>query len=84
MGDISPRWLNPEQAAVYVGKRVDELPRLVRAGKLPRPSYHFGPKSARYDRLALDALFAGRARSAANDQEAVVAGAIQDILQGRR
>jgi len=59
MTDIAPRWLKPDQAAAYIGRHRDELPRLVRAGKIPRPSYHFGPRSPRYDRLALDALFSG-------------------------
>lgn len=63
MSEISPRWLNPEQAAQYVGRRVDELPRLVKAGKMPKPSYHFGPRSARYDRDALDAMFTGASAS---------------------
>ena len=70
MPDIQPRWLSPEQAASYVGRRVDELPRLVKAGKLPRPSFHFGPRSARYDRLAIDAVFEGRAASRDVDQVA--------------
>jgi hypothetical protein len=54
-----PRWLNPTQLAEYIGSRVDHLPRLLRTGKLPRPSYHLGPKSPRYDRLAIDEAFSG-------------------------
>jgi hypothetical protein len=59
MTDIIQRWLKPDQAAAYIGRHRDELPRLVRSGKLPKPSYHFGPRSPRYDRLALDAIFSG-------------------------
>jgi hypothetical protein len=54
-----PRWLNPSQTAEYIGSRVDHLPRLLRTGKLPTPSYHLGPKSPRYDRLAIDEAFSG-------------------------
>jgi hypothetical protein len=31
--------------------------RLQRSGKLPEPSMHLGPKSPRWDRYAVDALF---------------------------
>ena len=51
------RWLNRDQAAEYVGKNKRHLARLIKLGKLPAPSYHFGPKSPRWDRHALDALF---------------------------
>src|SRR5205823_5938637 len=72
---FTPRWLNASQTATYVGERQDRLPRLVRAGKLPTPSYHFGPRSPRWDRLELDALFLGSAASAQSievlEQEAV-------------
>ena len=77
MSDFQPRWLNPEQAAAYIGRRVDELPRLLRAGKLPQPSYHFGPRSPRYDRQALDALFTGARPS--DDLDKVEADAVAAI-----
>jgi hypothetical protein len=76
MADLPTRWLNPEAAASYVGRRVDELPRLVRRKLLPKPSYHFGPRSPRYDRLALDAMFGGEPASPSIEQieqEAVAA-----------
>jgi hypothetical protein len=75
------RWLDREAAAGYVSVRVDELPRLVRAGKLPPPSLHLGPRKPRWDRLALDACFAGGVAS--TDPEVAVAGLVQDILAGR-
>ena len=59
----APRWLDREACAAYVSVRVDELPRLVRRGKLPAPSYHLGPRCPRWDRLALDARFSGGAAS---------------------
>jgi hypothetical protein len=55
--DEGKRWLKAEDAATYVGVRVDQMRRLVRAGKVPAPSYSLGPKSPRWDRLALDAVF---------------------------
>lgn len=54
------RWLSPADCAAYIGKPKSSLQRLVVAGKLPRPSYHFGPKSPRWDREAIDSLLAGR------------------------
>jgi hypothetical protein len=63
MSDLQPRWLSPEQAAAYIGERVDRLPRLVRSGKMPKPSLHLGPRTPRYDRLALDELFGAAAAS---------------------
>jgi hypothetical protein len=54
-----PRWLNPDSAAAYIGVRVERLRPLVKAGKLPAPSYHLGPNQPRFDRLALDRAFEG-------------------------
>jgi hypothetical protein len=48
------RWLSPASAADYLDVRVDALPRLVRAGRVPAPDYSLGPRSPRYDREALD------------------------------
>lgn len=59
----APRWLDREACAAYVSVRVDELPRLVKRGLLPSPSYHLGPRCPRWDRLALDARFTGSAAS---------------------
>lgn len=63
MGETA-RWLDREAAANYLSVRVDELPRLVRAGKLPQPSLHFGPKTPRWDRQELDNMLGGSAASA--------------------
>jgi hypothetical protein len=68
------RWLDREACAAYVSVRVDELPRLVKRGLLPAPSYHLGPRCPRWDRLALDARFSESAASQSHDlavQEAV-------------
>lgn len=54
------RWLSPESAAEYLDVRVDALPRLVRAGRVPAPDYSLGPRSSRYDREALDKAMGGK------------------------
>ncbi len=48
------RWLTPDAAAAYIGVRVHQLPKLVKAGKVPEPSLHLGTRSPRYDRDELD------------------------------
>lgn len=75
------RWLDPEATAQYISVRVDQLPRLRRAGKIPAPSYHFGPRSPRYDKTALDALFEGG--SAAPDIDRATEEAVNAILAGK-
>ena len=57
------RWLDPEATARYISVRVDALPRLVRQGRIPQPDYTLGPRSPRWDRLALDAQFEGGSAS---------------------
>lgn len=64
-GRAEPRWLDREALARHICRRVDELPRLLRAGKLPPPSYHFGPRSPLWDREAVDAMIAGAAPAVA-------------------
>jgi hypothetical protein len=76
-----PRWLDAEAAAAYISVRVDELPRLRRAGKLPAPSCHLGPRKPRYDRLQLDAMFGGG--TASTDVDSAVEGLLNDIAKGR-
>ena len=55
------RWLSRRAAAEYLSMEVDHLKRHVKAGRLPKPSFHLGPKTPRWDREALDA---GRYRAA--------------------
>ena len=54
---ITIRWLDRNTLADYIQVRVSELPRLGRRGLLPDPSYHLGPRSPRWDKNAVDALF---------------------------
>lgn len=75
------RWLDREALAAHISARVDELPRLLRAGKLPRPSYHLGPRSPRWWSGDVDALF-GRALASAPTGAANLAKAI--IEEARR
>jgi hypothetical protein len=59
LSGLEPRWLDPDTAAAYIRVRVERLRPMVKAGKLPPPSYHLGPNQPRYDRLALDRVFSG-------------------------
>jgi hypothetical protein len=53
------RWLDREAAARHIRVKEAALAGLVRDGLIPAPSYRLGPKSPRWDRLALDAAFEG-------------------------
>lgn len=75
------RWLGLAEAAAYLSVRADRLMPLVRAGRLPPPSYALGSRQPRWDRLALDARFAGGAASTDADQ--AVAAAADAIAAGR-
>lgn len=77
-----PRWMNPEQTARYISVRIDALSRLVRQGRIPQPNYALGPRSPRWDRLALDAAFEGGSAST-NIDELVKAGVAKILQTGR-
>ena len=72
------RWLDAEATARYICVRVDALPRLVRLGRIPKPDYSMGPRSPRWDRLAIDAQFLGTA--APSGHEELVRAGVQKIL----
>ncbi|HTU54961.1 MAG TPA: hypothetical protein VMF62_13420 [Acetobacteraceae bacterium] len=82
MPDAAPRWLDRDAAAAYVSVPPHHLPRLVRAGKIPPPSLHLGPRSPRYDRLALDAALGVSAASA--DHERAIQEAINEVSKRGR
>ena len=82
MAEEAARWLDREALAAYISVRVDEVQRLLRAGKLPTPSYHLGPKSPRWDRLAVDACFEGRAGPSAESAEVAVQALVEKIRRG--
>lgn len=68
MSDTVSRWLSPSEAAAYLTIRVDALPRYVKSGKIPAPSYALGTRTPKYDREALDRVFGKKAAYADPDQ----------------
>ena len=82
MTAAEPRWLDPEATAAYISVRIDALGRLVRQRRIPAPDYTLGPRSPRWDRLALDAVFDGG--TASTDPRMASQASVQKILaQGR-
>lgn len=79
---FSPRWLDREALAAHICVRVDELPRLMRAGKLPAPSTHLGPRSPRWWSADVDARF-GRAVASPPRGAAGLAQAIEAQARSR-
>lgn len=53
------RWLSPEAAADYLDVRVDALPRLVRAGRIPGPHPPKGTNRV-WDREEIDRCLSGK------------------------
>lgn len=82
MAEDPARWMDREALAAYVSVRVDYIPRPVKAGKLPAPSLHLGPKSPRWDRYAVDACFEGEARSASRSVDEAVQALVEKIERG--
>jgi predicted DNA-binding transcriptional regulator AlpA len=81
VGEDLKRFLPPEDVAERIGVRVDQIPRLLKAGKLPKPSFHLGPRKPRYDRIAIDALFTGNKEP---DEQAGDAAIVQSIIDRAR
>ena len=77
----APRWLDRNALATYISVRVDEIPRFVRAGKIPQPSYQLGPKSPRWWSGAIDEPF-GMAPTPAPGRGA--AGLAEAVLKAGR
>jgi hypothetical protein len=84
LSGLEPRWLDPDTAAAYIRVRVERLRPMVKAGKLPPPSYHLGPNQPRYDRLALDKVFEGEVTADAYNPSAIVQSAIDRIIEKGR
>ena len=76
-----PRWLDRNALATYISVRVEEIPRFVRAGKIPQLSYQLGPKSPRWWSAAIDEAF-GMAPTPTPGKEA--AGLAEAILKAGR
>jgi hypothetical protein len=73
------RWLTRDEVAAYIKKRVDYLPRLQKAGKLPKPSYLFGPKSPLWDRHLIDLALSG---NVSTEVDGIVEGIADEIRAG--
>lgn len=67
------RWLSPASAADYLDVRADYLPRLVKQGRIPAPDYTLGPRTPRYDRLALDKVMGGEPMEGTQDPDKALA-----------
>lgn len=76
-----PRWLDRNALATYISLRVDEIPRFVRAGKIPQPSYQLGPKSPWWWSAAVDEAF-GMAPTPGLEIEEAAAKLVAKILAG--
>jgi hypothetical protein len=76
-------WLDRDALAEHISKPVHLLARMVRAGKLPAPSYHFGPRSPVWWAPDVDAMI-GRAVPSAPKGAAGLAQAIHAQAQARR
>lgn len=78
------RWMDREALARHISVRVDYVARLVKAGKLPRPSYHLGPKCPRWDRQAVDSFFENGLASppTRGGHDELVQAAVEGILRG--
>lgn len=76
-----PRWLDAHEAAQHVGLTLDAFRRRVKAGTMPAPSDRHGPRSLRWDRLALDAAM----QPAAPSRGRPLTGAIHALqIQGKK
>ena len=53
-------WWDRDRVARFIASDAYRLPRLVKAGKLPAPSFHLGPRSPRWWSLDIDARFRGK------------------------
>ena len=77
----APRWLDRDALARHISVRVDAVARLQRAGRLPLPSLHLGPRQPRWDREAVDATLAG---GVASTDPRVAINALAEEIAGRR
>ena len=57
------RWLDRDALARHLCVRVDAIARLLKAGRLPLPSYHLGPRQPRWNADQVDAAMAGEVAS---------------------
>jgi len=81
MTDDALRWLDRDALARHISVRVDAVARFQRAGRLPPPSYHLGPRQPRWDRDKVDAALSGGVAS--TDPREAVQALVAEILQGQ-
>jgi len=81
MPDDAPRWLDRDALARHISVRVDAVARFQRAGRLPPPSYHLGPRQPRWDRDKVDAALSG---GVASTDPRVAINALAEEIAGRR
>lgn len=78
-----PRWLDRAALAAFVsGLDNEKIRRMTRAGKLPQPSYHIGPRSPRWWAPDVDAMI--RSRAGSPDPDRLVQDAIAQITAQSR
>lgn len=77
MDELQPRWLNRRAAANYLSVQPNALKRLVREGRIPEPTYHLGPRSPRWDRVAIDEAFGLTTKA---QQQARADAAIKEVV----
>jgi hypothetical protein len=75
------RWLDRDALARHISVRVDAVARFQRAGRLPPPSYHLGPRQPRWDRDLVDAALAG---GVASTDPRTAINALAEEIAGRR
>lgn len=80
-GGARPAWLDRDALAAMICVPVHHVARLVKAGKLPAPSYHLGPRSPRWRGDDIDAMLAGTITSSG---AAGLAQAIRENSRPRR
>ena len=78
---VASRWLDREALADHLSVRVDQIPRMMRAGKLPQPSHALGPRNPRWWQADVDAAL-GLAQPC-EQKGADLAAAIRKEAQGR-
>jgi hypothetical protein len=79
---MTSRWLDRDALAAHISVRPDAIARLQKAGRLPVPSYHLGPRQPRWDRDAVDAALNGGVAS--TDPNLAVQSLVNEILASRK
>lgn len=76
-----PRWLDRDGLADYLRLRPDAIHRYQKAGRLPKPSYHLGPRQPRWDVRLVDAAMEGGVAS--TDPRTAIQALAEQIARAR-